>query len=448
METKASQQKSIERFQAIIRKKTISDRNGNIDREVFDSFLPMLKEIYPDVFAVVESQLINEYGILIRWKGKNSALAPVVLMAHYDVVSDKDQDWTHPAFEAEIHDDVIWGRGTIDNKCIFTGILEGMEKLILEGFTPERDIYFAAGNNEEVAGDTMPKIAEWFKDNNIKPWFVLDEGGAIMTQLPMNIKNPFAMIAVSEKGWATVKITLKGETIAHAAKSTGKVPVPVKMLRAMAKLDKTPMPAQFTPAVEGMLKAFAPYADKPLNLVFDKVSVLKPVIKKVMEGIEDAAAMIRTTINLIGVDIPNKGNLPADTAVATYRLRLAPHDTLDAVLDHMKSVFGEEYEITAENISHPAPISDHTTKSFAYIKSVINKVFPDVGVAPFILNAATDSRHYNEICDCVVRFSPLRLNKQQLNSPHGLDENISIDALYDASQFYRYFIENYKKINF
>ena len=130
MQLTQNQQKSVERFQAIVRKKTISDRNGNIDREVFDSFLPMLKEIYPEVFAVVESQLINEYGILIRWKGKNSALAPVVLMAHYDVVSDKDQDWKHPAFAAEIHDGVVWGRGTIDNKCIFTGILEGMEKLI------------------------------------------------------------------------------------------------------------------------------------------------------------------------------------------------------------------------------------------------------------------------------------------------------------------------------
>ena len=63
---------------------------------------------------------------------------------------------------------------------------------------------------------------------------------------------------------------------------------------------------------------------------------------------------------------------------------------------------------------------------------------------PFIVLAGTDSRHYNEICDCVIRFAPLRLNKQQLNSPHGLNENISIDALYDASKFYRYFIENYK----
>lgn len=444
MQLTQNQQKSVERFQAIVRKKTISDRNGNIDREVFDSFLPMLKEIYPEVFAVVESQLINEYGILIRWKGKNSALAPVVLMAHYDVVSDKDQDWKHPAFEAEIHDGVIWGRGTIDNKCIFTGILEGMEKLIVDGFTPERDIYFAAGNNEEVAGDTMIKIAEWFTENKINPWFVLDEGGAIMTQLPMNIKNPFAMVAVSEKGWATVKITLKGETIAHAAKSTGKIPVPVKMLRAMAKLDATPMKAQFTPPVEGMLKAFAPYADKPLNFVFDKVSVLGPVIKKVMEGIEDAAAMIRTTINLIGIDVPNKGNLPADTAVATYRLRIAPHDTLEAVLDHIKAVVGDEFEVTAENISLPAPISDHTTKSFEYIKSTINKVFPDVGVAPFILNAATDARHFRNVCKEVYRFGGFRIDDELFKSVHNANERLPVDVFLKSIDFYVEFMKNLK----
>ena len=444
MELTQSQQKSLERFQAIVRKKTVSDRNGNIDREEFASFLPMLKEIYPDVFSVVESQLINEFGILLRWKGKNSALAPVVLMAHYDVVSDKDQNWEHPAFEAEIHDGVVWGRGTIDNKCIFTGVLEGMEKLIHEGHIPERDIYFAAGNNEEVAGDTMIKIADWFIENNIKPWFVLDEGGAIMTELPMGITHPFAMVAVSEKGWATVKVTLKGETIAHAAKSTGKVPVPVKMLRAMAKLDSTPMPAQFTPPVEGMLKAFAPYASKPLNIVMDKVSILKPAIKKVMEGIEDAAAMIRTTINLIGIDVPNKGNLPADTAVATYRLRIAPHDTLEAVLDHIKKVVGDEFEVTAENVSLPAPISDHKTKSFEYIKSTINRVFPDVGVAPFILNAATDARHFRNVCKEVYRFGGFRIDDELFKSVHNANERLPVDVFLKSIDFYVEFMKNLK----
>jgi acetylornithine deacetylase/succinyl-diaminopimelate desuccinylase-like protein len=41
-------------------------------------------------------------------------------------------------------------------------------------------------------------------------------------------------------------------------------------------------------------------------------------------------------------------------------------------------------------------------------------------------------------------FAPLKITNQQLQSTHAIDENISVDALYDAVRFYRYFIENYK----
>ena len=37
-----------------------------------------------------------------------------------------------------------------------------------------------------------------------------------------------------------------------------------------------------------------------------------------------------------------------------------------------------------------------------------------------------------------------KLTNQQLQSTHAVNENISIDALYDAVRFYKYFIENYK----
>ena len=163
-----------------------------------------------------------------------------------------------------------------------------------------------------------------------------------------------------------------------------------------------------------------------------------------MEGIEDAAAMIRTTINLIGVEMPSKGNLPADTAVATYRLRIAPHDNLDAVLAHIKSVVGDEFEVTAENISHPAPISDHTTESFAYIKSTINKVFPDVGVAPFILNAATDARHFRDVCKEVYRFGGFRIDDELFKSVHNANERLPIDVYLKSIGFYVEFMKGLK----
>jgi carboxypeptidase PM20D1 len=154
--------------------------------------------------------------------------------------------------------------------------------------------------------------------------------------------------------------------------------------------------------------------------------------------------MIRTTINLIGIDVPNKGNLPADTAVATYRLRIAPHDTLEEVVDHIKSVVGDEFEVTVENSSLPAPISDHTTKSFEYIKSTIKKVFPDVGVAPFILNAGTDARHFRDVCKEVYRFGGFRIDDELFKSVHNANERLPVDVFLKSIDFYVEFMKNLK----
>ena len=82
---------AVSRFQQLIRVKTVSSKDGNFDKEEFARFLPLLKELYSDAFSVVEAELVNEFGILLRWKGK-TASNPMVLMAHYDVVSDEGQD--------------------------------------------------------------------------------------------------------------------------------------------------------------------------------------------------------------------------------------------------------------------------------------------------------------------------------------------------------------------
>lgn len=428
----AEKQKSLENFQKIIRAKTISNKEGNFDREVFDAFLPMLKEMYPSTFAVVDSQLMNEYGIVLHWKGKNPSLQPVLLMGHYDVVSDENQAWEHPAFEAEIHDGYVWGRGSIDNKCVFTGILEAMERLTKEGFTPERDIWFAASNCEEVAGETANVISKWFEDEGIRPWFVLDEGGAIMKDLPMGIKTPFAMVAVSEKGWGTVKIT------------TSKPKACEKLVEALAKLEKSPMPAQMTAPLEGMLGCFADYVGAPLNFVFKNLSVLKPVVKKAMESTSETAAMIRSTYTITAIDAVHPEGKIAEKASATLKLRIAPHDTFESMFAHIKSVLGDSVEYECDNILNPPPVSDHNTKSFGYIKSVVNKVFPGVGVSPFILDAFTDSRSFKNVCKEIYRFGAFSIDNKQFASVHNANEKLGVDVFLKSIDFYEEFIRGLK----
>lgn len=425
-------QKSLENFQRIIRAKTISDKDGNVDREVFDAFVPMLKEMYPAIFGVSELQMINEYGILMHWKGKDSSLQPVVLMGHYDVVSDEGQDWEHPAFEAEIHDGFVWGRGSIDNKCVFTGILEAMDRLAKDSFTPERDIYFLASNCEEVAGKTADMAAQWFKDNGIRPWFVLDEGGAIMTEVFAGITKPFAMVGVCEKGWATVKI------------KTSKPKASEKLIEAMAKLSKSPMSSQLTPTLETMLTNFGEYADAPLNVVLKNLSLFKPVVKKFLQSNDQSAGMVRSSYTITSIDaLDENGKIP-ETAVATIKLRIAPHDSFEAMLQNIKKVLGDTVEIEYDNVMNPPEVSDYKTQSFSYIKSVINKVFPEVAVSPFILDAYTDSRSFKHICKEIYRFGAFSLNNKQFASVHGANEKLSVEDFLKSIDFYEELIKGIK----
>ena len=141
-----TQEQAIHRFQKILQVPTVSRKDESTDWAAFDAFLPMLKEQFPRVFEHCELTLINTYGIVLKWRGKNSSLQPVILMAHHDVVPVEGQDWHYPPFAAEIHDGTIYARGAVDTKCILAAVFEAMDALLSEGFAPERDIYFCTSN--------------------------------------------------------------------------------------------------------------------------------------------------------------------------------------------------------------------------------------------------------------------------------------------------------------
>jgi carboxypeptidase PM20D1 len=63
-------------------------------------------------------------------------------------------------------------------------------------------------------------------------------------------------------------------------------------------------------------------------------------------------------------------------------------------------------------------------------------------VAPGLMVAATDSRHYAGIADNIFRFSPVRANSEDLKRFHGTNERLSIEGYADMIRFYRRLIEN------
>ena len=149
-----------ERFREILRSKTVwAAADPNADHTAFDEFVPKLRRLYPRVFETCELEMIDTYGISLLWKGENREVAPVLFMAHHDVVEADPTGWTHDPFAADVGQRGAL-RGVVDTKCIWAALMEAAESLIAEGYMPPRDVYFFSSNTEEDGGDTAPHMVE------------------------------------------------------------------------------------------------------------------------------------------------------------------------------------------------------------------------------------------------------------------------------------------------
>lgn len=136
---------------------------------IFDKhkkFSEYLESEYPALYnSPIDHEFVNTHGHLFTWKGSNPDLKPILLMAHIDTVpvlpATLDQ-WTFPPFEGKIVVNAtkntpgtwIWGRGSSDCKNQLLGIYNAVEKLVQEGFQPERTILIANGFDEEASCGT------------------------------------------------------------------------------------------------------------------------------------------------------------------------------------------------------------------------------------------------------------------------------------------------------
>lgn len=201
---------AVERFCELLRIPTVSRENiAERDDEPFSQWIPTLQRLYPHFFKVAELTRVDDFGMLLRWPGADSALDPIVMMAHQDVVPVEGQDWKHDPFGAEIFDGEIWARGSLDTKCIVSAFFEAAEHLIAQGFVPPRDVWFFSSDGEEIAAPTATHAVQWLREHNIHPYMVLDEGGAVATDAPLGVTEPVAMVGVSEKGHVDLAVTAR-----------------------------------------------------------------------------------------------------------------------------------------------------------------------------------------------------------------------------------------------
>lgn len=423
----------------LIQAETISV-NGETDLAKFDNFRELLQQIFPKLFQTVSLEKFDG-SLLLRWQGKDSAKPPILLMSHHDVV-EASGEWRHPPFAGEIADGRLWGRGTLDTKGSLWAMLQAAEELISEGFVPDRDIYFESACNEETSGAGGNAISAELEKRGLRFYMTLDEGGMMLYDPIGGADGTFAMVGTCEKGCADLKFIARSNG-GHAS-TPGKDTPLVRLGKFMAAAEKAKIfKAELSPVVQEMFRRTAPYTKGAMKLLFSHTKLFTPLLCKVLPGISaTAGAMLKTTVAFTMCQGSDSRNVLPHEAWVIGNMRYSHHQGRDASIKAIQKL-AEKYGVETEVLDpgFESPVTDYNGEPFRLVEQAVSEVFPGVVPLPYLMTGASDSRFFSRVSDHCIRFAPFLIDEKQLDSIHGTDENVEIDTLAPAVDFYKYIIK-------
>jgi carboxypeptidase PM20D1 len=394
----------VQRFAPTVKFPTVSAPEG-FSLEPFHSMREYSIKAWPRVFSSLEMELHGGASILLKWEGSQNLL-PVMLTAHQDVVpAGESANWTHDPFGGEVYQNRVWGRGTVDYKCGYSGMLEAVSILLTRGYKPERTVFLAFGHDEEVGGlSGAQAITDSLSSRGVVCSSVLDEGGYIYSDPDGGLT---AELAVAEKGYASFKLA------AAAVQGHSSVPPERTAIGVLAEglvaLENSSFPSSQVP-----------------------------------DGI-NSSRWFATTMAPTVISGGYKENILPGTAEAIVNTRPSPGSSVSEVFNHIVKIvepFGISVELLDNaSVSEPSAVSSASTRDMTALKAAVLKVIPvgtrfRTGVFP----AATDSRRYSKIAQNIYRFMPVHLGNRGIGVLHSVDESISVSDYLRCVEFYAGYI--------
>ncbi len=428
--------KAVSDLAEMIRCKTVSDTDESKEDEAeFEKFEKLLPRLFPNVYRACTFIKPGKRSLLFHWKGKDASVCRV-LMAHYDVVSVEPSLWKKPAFEGILEEGVLWGRGTLDTKGTLNGVMQAAEKLIGEGFVPQNDIYLAFSGNEETNGYGAPDIVAYFKEKGIRPALVCDEGGAVVDKVFPGVSAPCALIGIAEKGLCNVRFSVEGKG-GHASAPPPHTAVG-KLSRACAAVENHPFPARLSKPAKELFDTLGRHSTFVYRLIFANLGIFRGALDKICKKSGgELNALMRTTVAFTQMSGSKGMNVLPPYAEMVANLRIMCGESVESCVEYLRKTVADD-DVKTEVVygMDPSNVSQTQGKAWEMMKRAVSQTWNEALVAPYLMLACSDSRHYGEISDHVYRFSAMALSKEERASIHGNDERIPVEKIVQTVHFY------------
>lgn len=426
----------------MVRVPTVS-KNEDEDLSGFYRFHEELERLFPLLHDKLEKTVLNG-TLLYRWKGRDGAKRPILLMGHQDVVPADDEGWSYPAFSGAVDGGKLYGRGAIDCKSTMFVELQAVEELLSEGFVPACDVYLAYSINEETGGGGAASVVRCLKDRGIELAMAIDEGGAVIDRAVNGMDRPYAVIGITEKGYMDLKISARGKG-GHSSTPPRNTPAARLFAFASEIERKRPFKKKLLPEAQEMFSLMAPSFGFGMRLILGNIWLFRPLLMVLMPKVSPfGEAVMATTCCFTQMAGSEASNVIAKEPYLVANLRTSMHQSCDEALAVMKKYAGKYgLEIEVLMSRDASPISNIRSREYAYLVECVKKQFPDVGIAPYVIMGGTDCRHFHALTENALRFAPVRLTSGQNASAHGIDENVTVSALAEGVRFFKLFLRGY-----
>lgn len=432
----ADEEQLARKLGALVAFPTVSHKDASQDDErAFQGLRESLKTLYPNVAARCAMELVAGRGLIYRWQGEKSD-RPSVLMAHYDVVPAQEANWQFPPFCGRVEGGCVLGRGTLDTKGTLAALMDAADRLIAMGHVPQQDLYLCFSGDEEVAGPTCPAMIEHLQKSGVRPFFVLDEGGAVVDNVFPGVRRSCALIGTAEKGMTELRLTATAKP-GHASAPPRHTAIG-HAARAAARMEGRVFPYRLTPPVRRLFDTLGRHAPFGYRVLFANIGFFAPLMRlltPLMGG--EFNALTHTTCAFTMVEGGTSHNVLPHSCTVRANVRILPGESKKSVEQRaQRKAGGAHVRFEAVGGDDPCPVSRTDDEAWTALADAVRQVWPEAIVSPYLMIACSDARHYSRISEHVYRFSAMALSKEERAMIHGDNERITTKELKKASVFY------------
>jgi acetylornithine deacetylase/succinyl-diaminopimelate desuccinylase-like protein len=406
----------------------------------------MAKRLLDAGFAAKDVQVLgpnDRKGNLVARIHGASALKPILIICHIDVVEARRSDWTTDPFQFVEKDGYYYGRGTQDMKDNDAVLVTTFIRFQREGYRPNRDIILALTADEEGGKSNG---VDWLLKNHrdlVDAAFALNpDAGGVTTDKgkPVNVD-----IEASEKLYADFQLTATNPG-GHSS-----LPVPDNAIYhiadALSRLEHSPFPFELNEVTRGYFEKRA--ALETGQRASDMKAILKtpPDPAAIARLSADARynSLLHTTCVATRLSAGHANNALPQLAQANVNCRILPGHTAEEIRAELGKKFNDP-AVTIRYVNDAGEVSDRAERRgfptimpppeiMRPLERVTDEMWPRAPVIPDMETGASDSIYTMAVGIPSYGISGVAIDQDDVRA-HGKDERVPVSSFYDGVDFY------------